>query len=87
MLPAYNEEDSLPQLLNRIVKTYDNFNIEGEILLINDGSKDRTLEIARNFKSNYKLHIHDIQPNKGLSNAPRYPSKNKLNKLLKLSFQ
>lgn len=71
MLPAYNEEKSLPQLLNRIVKTYDNFNIKGEILLINDGSKDRTLEIARDFKSNYKLHIHDIQPNKGLSNAMR----------------
>lgn len=71
MLPAYNEEDSLPQLLERIVKTYDNFNLNGEILVVNDGSKDKTLEIAQNFKSKYKLHIHDIQPNAGLSNAMR----------------
>ncbi|NPA67050.1 MAG: glycosyltransferase [Chlorobi bacterium] len=69
MLPAYNEEKSLPQLLNRIVKTFDNFDINGEILVVNDGSKDKTLEIAQSFKSNYPLHIHDIQPNKGLANA------------------
>ncbi len=71
MLPAYNEEDTLPQLLKRIVKTYDNFNLNGEILIVNDGSKDKTLEIAQNFKSDYSIHIHDIQPNKGLANAMR----------------
>ncbi|NOZ35303.1 MAG: glycosyltransferase [Chlorobi bacterium] len=71
MLPAYNEEDSLPQLLKRIVKTYDNFDLNGEILIINDGSKDKTLELAQNFKTDYKKHILDIQPNKGLSNAMR----------------
>jgi len=71
MLPAYNEEDSLPQLLSRIIKTFTNFGINGEILLVNDGSKDKTLQIAQNFKSEYKMHIHDIQPNAGLSNAMR----------------
>ena len=81
MLPAYNEEDTLPQLLKRIVKTFNNFNLNGEILVVNDGSKDKTLEIAQNFKSDYPIHIHDIQPNKGLSNAMREGFNKSLNLL------
>ena len=45
IIPAYNEEESLPLLYERLeelMKKMDNY--EFEILFVNDGSKDKTLE-------------------------------------------
>ena len=43
IVPAYNEEESLPYLEKRLVTLMDNMkNYEFEILFINDGSKDKT---------------------------------------------
>ena len=43
ILPAFNEADHLPGVLDRIRELYSN----GEILIVDDGSTDRTSEIAR----------------------------------------
>jgi dolichol-phosphate mannosyltransferase len=69
ILPAYNEENSLYELLQKIELAFNDFNINGEILLVNDGSTDNTSNIAKNFNSSYPIYIKDIIPNKGLSNA------------------
>ena len=48
IIPAYNEEDSLPFLferLNNLINQISNY--EFEILFVNDGSKDKTLEIIK----------------------------------------
>lgn len=51
IVPAYNEEESLPYLEKRLVTLMDNMkNYEFEILFINDGSKDKTLEIIKNIR-------------------------------------
>lgn len=51
IIPAYNEEESLPYLYDRIKKIIDTIeNYKFEILIINDGSKDRTLEIIKGFR-------------------------------------
>ena len=43
IIPAYNEEESLPYLIERIKKLIDSINkYNFEILFINDGSKDNT---------------------------------------------
>ena len=48
IIPAYNEEESLPMLRDRIEKLMDSMkNYEFEILFVNDGSKDRTIEIIK----------------------------------------
>src|SRR3954466_7139293 len=39
-VPVYNEEENLPLLHEAIVKVLDANNISGEILLVDDGSKD-----------------------------------------------
>src|SRR5881227_2838308 len=39
-VPVYNEEENLPLLHEAIVKVFDANNIDGEILLVDDGSKD-----------------------------------------------
>ena len=52
IIPAYNEEESLPYLYERLTKLIDNIsNYEFEILFINDGSKDKTLEIIKEYSN------------------------------------
>ena len=48
IIPAYNEEEALPFLFERLQKiTTENSNYEYEILFINDGSKDKTIELIK----------------------------------------
>ena len=52
IIPAYNEEESLPYLYERLTKLIDSIsNYEFEILFINDGSKDKTLEIIKEYRN------------------------------------
>lgn len=69
VLPAYNEEESLPSLLHKINEAYNLYKWDASVLVVNDGSKDNTLEVARNFVSDIKIDVLDVQPNKGLANA------------------
>ena len=48
IIPTYNEEESLPFLFERLEKIMqENVNYEFEILFVNDGSKDKTLELIK----------------------------------------
>ena len=64
-IPCYNEEELLPITLRALPKE-----IEGidtiETLIINDGSSDRTVEVARNNAVN---HILSFKHNRGLARA------------------
>lgn len=51
IIPMYNEEESLPHLYKRLVDLGDkinNYNLE--FLFVNDGSKDRSLEIVKEYR-------------------------------------
>jgi glycosyltransferase involved in cell wall biosynthesis len=48
MIPAYNEEESIGIVLNEMYEA--GIDKIGDILVINDGSKDNTEKVARNFK-------------------------------------
>ncbi|CDC07313.1 glycosyltransferase [Clostridium sp. CAG:343] len=51
IIPAYNEEESLPILYERMKKLMENMeNYEFEILFVNDGSKDKTIEIIKDMR-------------------------------------
>ena len=51
IVPAYNEEESLPYLFERLNKLMqDTPNYDFEILFINDGSKDRTLSLIKEYR-------------------------------------
>ena len=53
IIPAYNEEESLPMLYERLKKLMNGIeNYEFEILFINDGSKDKTIQIMKELRSN-----------------------------------
>src|SRR5262245_59814378 len=40
--PCYNEEKNVPELVARLLATFARKGIAGEVLLVNDGSRDRT---------------------------------------------
>ena len=71
IIPAYNEEESLPYLYERLVKLMENNkNYDFEILFVNDGSKDRTLEIIKEYrKKDNRISYVDFSRNFGKETA------------------
>ena len=45
----YNEQDELPIFYEEVIKIIDKMQCEYEIIFVNDGSKDKTLEILKKF--------------------------------------
>lgn len=64
-IPCYNEENSLPITLNALPKQISGID-EIEILVIDDGSTDKTIEVA---KANGVQHIVSMPHNCGLAKA------------------
>lgn len=49
IVPCYNEQDALPIFYEEVIKIIDKMQCEYEIIFVNDGSKDKTLEILKRF--------------------------------------
>lgn len=62
-IPCYNEAETLEIALNGLPKQIDGIDVI-EYLIINDGSKDNTVEVAKNWGVH---HIVNFKQNKGLA--------------------
>lgn len=71
VLPAYNEEDALPPLIDSIVEQFREESREFEIIVINDGSQDRTREIAEAYSGKAPVRVCNNETNKGLAETLR----------------
>jgi len=71
LLPAYNEEASLPPLLARVKSAMEAGGLAYHVIVVNDGSTDRTLEVARRHAQLMPLTIIDHGRNRGLGEAMR----------------
>ena len=55
IIPAYNEQEALPILYERLAKLMENLsNYDFEVLFVNDGSKDKTIEIIKELRQKDK---------------------------------
>lgn len=64
--PCYNEEDNLPELYRRITEVMDRTGEPWELLLINDGSADRTAALMRDLNArDSRVHFIDFARNFG----------------------
>ncbi len=57
VIPVYNEEANLEELLARCVKTCNSLNKSFEIILVDDGSRDRSVDIIRRAAQDIDKHI------------------------------
>lgn len=48
VIPAYNEEDNIPNIVNKIEDVFQSMDYKYEIILVDDGSKDKTYETLKN---------------------------------------
>ena len=46
IMPALDEGSNIEEAINRTLKAFRKFNIEGEIIVVNDGSRDNTRQIV-----------------------------------------
>lgn len=51
VIPIYNEESNIPELSRRLIAVADRLQGDTEFILINDGSRDRSLELLRDLNS------------------------------------
>ena len=67
VLPAYNEEESIGKLLDRIQWSMDESQIENyEVVVVNDGSVDNTLSVVEQHKGQMPIHVFNHEVNQGL---------------------
>ena len=73
VIPAYNEEESLEELLDKIYSVADKNNYDFEILIIDDGSTDNTWQKLKELKNQEKfkdvLKIYSFRKNSGKASA------------------
>ena len=50
LVPLYNEEETLPELVRRLGSIADRLDALTEIVLVNDGSRDNSVELLRQFQ-------------------------------------
>ncbi len=68
IIPAYNEEATIYDILAKVCSVELINNIDKEIIVINDFSKDKTLEIVENYIENNKsfdIRLHNQEKNQG----------------------
>jgi phenylacetate-CoA ligase len=65
--PCFNEEDNVPALVQRLLATFDKHRIAGEIVLVDDASRDATAEsIARASAADARVKGERHPVNRGL---------------------
>ena len=66
ILPAYNEEATLSTLLERLDEAMEEAGLDYEVVLVDDGSSDRTGEIAQRWARDHPLTSVRHERNQGL---------------------
>ncbi|MDA3906965.1 MAG: glycosyltransferase family 2 protein [Bacteroidales bacterium] len=58
IIPAYNEENTISKILNKLSEVQLINNMKKEIVIVNDCSKDKTVEVIENYiKNNHEINI------------------------------
>jgi dolichol-phosphate mannosyltransferase len=71
LLPAFNEEKSLPLLMPKLKKTMESFGEDFRVLVCNDGSRDSTQRQLEEFAKIMPVDIIQHKINRGLGETSR----------------
>ncbi|OGW83105.1 MAG: hypothetical protein A3C47_04780 [Omnitrophica bacterium RIFCSPHIGHO2_02_FULL_51_18] len=70
-LPAFNEEKALPILVKKFDAEFKKLNLAYKIIVLDDGSSDNTVQVARSLSQQYPLDLLRHEVNKGLGETLR----------------
>ena len=66
VIPAYNEAERLPAMLMDMKSFLENSDIDSEVIIVNDGSKDNTVNVIKDFFTDFKdIRLINNSENKG----------------------
>ncbi len=66
VIPAYNEEERLPGMLLDLKSFLDNYDGTYEVIVVNDGSKDNTVGVVKDFEKKWNfIKLINNQENSG----------------------
>lgn len=85
IIPCYNEEDYIEKSLEKLYKFLKEHNIIYEIIIVDDGSNDKTVDKVKNTLaklSDLILKIYKLNSNIGKGAALRYGMKNAENEII-----
>lgn len=72
VLPCYNEEANVERTVRDVLGWYDKSGTQGEVIAVNDGSRDRTQEILDHLSAaDPRLHVIRLEKNQGYGLAIR----------------
>jgi dolichol-phosphate mannosyltransferase len=71
VLPAYNEQENLPGLLQSLSESLSDAYLDFQIVVVNDGSSDRTAEILKEREGKLPLKVLTHERNQGLGATMR----------------
>lgn len=71
VIPAYNEENRLPRTLEQVLAFLHKQNYSFEVIVVENGSADRTFEIAQEYAKNHSSVIVLKEQQRGKGNAVR----------------
>src|SRR5260370_1091823 len=66
VLPAYNEEANIGALLDRIDEAMVESGLDYQVIVVDDGSQDRTFEVLSEYSKRLPLTVSSHQVNQGL---------------------
>ncbi|KPL04068.1 MAG: hypothetical protein AMJ90_02110 [candidate division Zixibacteria bacterium SM23_73_2] len=70
IVPAYNEMENVPILVEKFAEMLERSKLKAELVLVNDGSTDRTLEKAKDCEKKYPfLKVVSHRTNRGITDS------------------
>jgi glycosyltransferase involved in cell wall biosynthesis len=81
IIPAYKEERSIRQTVERIVEVYDRLPYSYEVLVVVDGSPDQTAAEAKKVNSQ-NVKVYEYSPNQGKGYAIKYGVEKAIGKIV-----
>ena len=65
IIPVYNEQENLPELMRRLLPVMQGLKRSFEIIFIDDGSRDSSLEILKGFTQHSQVKVIELVRNYG----------------------
>ncbi|BDU51131.1 glycosyltransferase family 2 protein [Haliovirga abyssi] len=84
LIPAYNEEKHIEKVIKKISTVLKEIDIKSKIVVVNDGSKDNTEEIAKSAGAEVINHVFNMGYGAALQTGYKYAFKNEYKYVIQL---